>query len=265
VTERLTDLAAGDAIPDVRERIALGFAAAERRRHLAVPGGDVLEIDGLLLVLANVRDPAVNSVLVVSEPANPPKALADAMRAFAERGRPFGIDVEVGRHPGVDRAIREAGLTLLFTWQAFGVLLDRLPQPALPDGVTVEVVSDARGAAAIALIGQAAFGDGPEITEQFYAAASHGVDGSKTFVAWAGDEPVGMATAHGDGGAVGILGVAVMPAARRRDIATALTLIAARAFPGDLAWLHTEDVGARALYERLGFRSVADWAVSVRR
>ena len=42
----------------VGERIALGFAEAERQRRANVPGAEVLEIDGLLLAFANVPDPA---------------------------------------------------------------------------------------------------------------------------------------------------------------------------------------------------------------
>jgi hypothetical protein len=41
-------------------------------------------------------------------------------------------------------------------------------------------------------------------------------------------------------------------------------VIAARSFPADLAWLHTDDPQARSVYERLGFREVAQWEVWVR-
>ena len=73
-----------------------------------------------------------------------------------------------------------------------------------------------------------------------------------------------MAAAYLHAGAIGIFGVAVVPAARRRGIASALSVIAARAFPADLAWLHTNDAQARSVYERLGFREVAQWEVWVR-
>ena len=46
---------------DVGERIALGFAEAERKRRANVQGAEVLEVDGLLLAFANVPDPPVNS------------------------------------------------------------------------------------------------------------------------------------------------------------------------------------------------------------
>jgi DNA-binding IclR family transcriptional regulator len=64
------------------------------------------KIDGLLLAFANVPDPPVNATLVISEPSDAAAALTAAERAFRERRRPFGLDVAVGRHPSVDRAIR---------------------------------------------------------------------------------------------------------------------------------------------------------------
>jgi ribosomal protein S18 acetylase RimI-like enzyme len=248
----------------VGERIALGSVEAERQRRANVPGAEVMEIDGLLLAFANVPDPPVNSVLVISEPSDPPSALAAAEAEFRKRDRVFGMDVSVGRHPNVDRAVRSAGFSLLFSWSAMAVSVDELPERSFPEGVRVEPVSDARGAAAVATVDQVAFDDGPEIAERFYAPGSYGVDGARSFVAWEGDEPVGIAAAHLRDGAVGIFGVGVVPGARRRGIASALSVIAARAFPSDLAWLHAGDDDARAFYERLGFHEVVEWEVWVR-
>jgi GNAT superfamily N-acetyltransferase len=251
-------------VQDVGERIALGFADAERRRRINVPGAEVLEIDGLLLAFANVPDPPVNSVLVISEPTDPVASLTAAEDAFRERGRSLGVDVAIGRHPSVDRAIRQVGLTKLFAWPGMAVDVAELPLIQPPDGIHVEPVTDAQGAAAIAQVEQLGFGSEPEIAERFYAAASHGGENARSFVAWDDDEPVGMAAAYLHAGAIGIFGVAVVPPARRRGIASALSVIAARAFPADLAWLHTDDPQARSVYERLGFREVAEWEVWVR-
>ena len=254
----------GSARDDVGERIALGFAEAERQRRTNVEGAEVLEIDGLLLAFANVPDPPVNSVLVISEPRDPVAALESAERLFLERERSFGLDVAVGRHPSVDRAIRDLGFTRLFAWPGMAVRVDDLPALALPAGIRVEPVSDETGAAAVARVEQDGFGSEREIAERFYAAASYGGGGARSFVAWEGDAPVGMAAAYLHAGAIGIFGVAVVPSARRRGIATALSITAARAFPADLAWLHAGDDDARAVYERLGFREVAEWEVWVR-
>ena len=250
---------------DVQERIAIGFAEADRKRRANVNGAEVFEIDGLLLALANVSDPPVNAVHVLSEPADPVAAFTAAEHAFCERDRPIGVDVAVGRHPSVDDAIREIGLTRLFAWPGMAVDVAALPEAVLPDGIRAEPVTDERGAAAVAHVEQVGFGSEPEIAERFYAASSYPVEGGRSLVAWDGEDPVGMAAGYLHEGAIGIFGVAVVPAARRRGIASALSVMAARAFPADLAWLHTDDAQARSVYERLGFREVAQWEVWIRR
>jgi ribosomal protein S18 acetylase RimI-like enzyme len=253
---------------DVRERIALGFVEAERQRRANVPGAEVVEIDGLLLAFANVPDPPVNSALVISEPSDTPAALVRAEAEFRERGRVFGMDVAVGRHRSVDKAVRSAGFSLLFSWPAMAARIDDLPERHLPQGVRVEAVRDAQGGSAVArversLLQPSELRDGSGIAERFYGPGSYGVESARSFVAWEGNEPVGIASAHLRKGAVGIFGVGVVPGARRRGIASALSTIAARAFPADLAWLHAAE-GAQGMYAQLGFREVADWEVWVR-
>jgi ribosomal protein S18 acetylase RimI-like enzyme len=253
---------------DVGERIALGFVEAERQRRANLPGAEVIEVEGLLLAFANVPDPEVNSVLVISEPRDASHALAAAEAEFTGRDRVFGMDVAVGRHASVDRAIRSAGLSLLFSWPAMAVRIDDLPAPQLPEGVRVVTVADARGAEAVARVEVALLDPdelegGTDIAERFYGPASLGPNGGRTLVAYEGGEPVGIASAYFHEGAVGILGVGVVPDARRRGIASALSVMAARTFPADLAWLHAAE-GARDVYARLGFLVVAEWEVWVR-
>lgn len=255
-------------MPDAGERIALGFVEAERQRRANVSGAEVIEVQGLLLAFANVPDPPVNSALVISEPVDASRALAAAEAEFTARDRVFGMDVAVARHASVDRAIRAAGLSLLFSWPAMAVRVDDLPVPRLPEGVRVEPVTDGRGAAAVArvevaLIDPAESDGGSDVAERFYGPASLGAKGARTLVAYEGGEPVGIASAHLHQGAVGILGVGVIPDARRRGIASALSVMAARTFPADLAWLHAAE-GARDIYARLGFLEVTEWEVWVR-
>jgi GNAT superfamily N-acetyltransferase len=253
-------------VTDTGERIALGFVEAERQRRANVRGAEVMEIDGLLLAFANVPDPPVNSALVISQPSDPAATLVAAEAAFVARGRVFGMDVAKGRHPNVEEAVRSAGLSLLFTWPAMAAAVVELPERPLPEGVLVRLVRDARDAAAVARVEASLLDPGEDtaIAEEFYGPASLGGEGARTFVAWEGDEPVGIASAHPREGAVGILGVGVVPRARRRGIASALSVIAARAFPADLAWLHAAGE-ARSVYARLAFREVAEWEVWVRR
>ena len=201
---------------DVGERIALGFVEAERQRRANVPDAEVVEIDGLFLAFANVPDPEVNSALVISEPNDPSATLAKAETVFRERDRVFGMDVAAGRHPSVDEAVRSAGLSLLFSWPAMAARIDEIPERSQPEGVRVETVTDRQGASAVArversLIQPSELTDGPGIAERFYGPGLYGAEGARAFVAWEGDEPVGIASAHLRAGAVGILGVGASP------------------------------------------------------
>ena len=166
----------------------------------------------------------------------------------------------------MDRAIREIGLTRLFAWPGMAVDVADLPEAVLPDGIRVEPVTDERGAAAIAHVEQVGFDSEPEIAERFYAAASYGVEGGRSFVAWDGEDPVGMAAAYLSRAArSGSSASRWFPRPAVAGSRSALSAIAARAFPADLAWLHTDDPQARSVYERLGFREVAQWEVWIRR
>jgi hypothetical protein len=250
-------------LPSAAERLALGLVDAERKRRRNVRGAEILEIDGLVLALSNLPDPALNAVVVEREPADPVAALVKAHDAFAARSLSLGVDLQVGRHPALDRAVRAAGMRLILERPGMAVDLSALGDVAAPEGVAVRPVGDERGARALARVNVEAFGDDPDVSRDFYGAGAFGVPGSTSLVAWEGDDPVGIASGYLHEGAVGILGVGVVERARRRGIGGAITTTLARSFRGaDLAWLHPYDM-ARSLYESLGFREVARWEVWV--
>ena len=249
---------------DIAERIALGFVQAERARRSRVPGAEVVDLDGLVLAFANVADPELNTVLVERAPSDPRTALEEAERAFTARGREFGIDVAAGRHPAVDACLVQMHLELILERPGMAVPISDLPDRESPTSVRIEIVTDEAGALALAGADAEAFDSDREIDELFYAPAALGAPGGLSFVAWEGDVAVGSAAGYLHKGAVGVLGVGVVPHARRRGIGAALTLAAARAFPGaDLAWLHPSDK-ALHMYEQLGFKAVSNWQVWVR-
>ena len=82
------------------------------------------------------------------------------------------------------------------------------------------------------------------------------LDVAHVITATEGGKIVGVATGVPTGDAVGVFGVAVAPAARRRGIGAALTRAAACAREGsEIAWLSARGEAAH-VYERLGFRAV---------
>jgi len=249
---------------DVAERLALGVVAAERSRRINVEGAELLEIDGLVLALANLPDPALSSVVVRGEPIDAAGALEAAEIEFTSRGMQFGIDLQAGRHPSVDEAVRATGLERIT--ERPGMAID---PAALPDGpvsrdVIVREVDGARDVEALVQVGVLAFGDDPDVGRAFYGAGARGLPDARMFVAWAGADAIAIAAAYRDGTTTGVMGVGVVPSARGRGLGSAMTVLASRAFPeADLVWLHpTEE--ARSMYERLGFEVVSDWEVWVR-
>ena len=251
---------------DVADRVAASALEAERIRALTVEGGEVLEVEGLVVTLTNLPAPELNGVRVANAPVDPAGALAAAERLFLDRGhRFFGIEVEVGRHPTVEEAIRRAGLERVEAWPAMAVAVGGLPETPTPDGVTIRSVTDPSDLPAVRTIEVEAFGTASDVVDRFIGPgllADHHV---RAFTAWLDRDPVGEAFAYRTEATVGIFGVGVLAEARRRGIGAALTGAAARAFgeAADLAWLQPSTM-AEGLYERLGFRTVSRWEVWAR-
>jgi GNAT superfamily N-acetyltransferase len=248
---------------DVAERIALGVVDAERLRRERVVGAEVLEIDGYVLAFSNQPDPALNGVMVEREPQDPLGSLHLAEAECVRRGQPLGVNLQRGRHHRVDDAVRSLGLALLMERPAMAVNPAALPDAAPPSGAEIRPVTTDADVGALVAVGVVAFDDDPAVGSAFYGAGSRGVDRVRTFVAWEGDDPVGISAGYRVREAVSVMGVAVVPEARRRGFGAALTVHAARSFPSDLAWLHPSEM-ARPLYEGLGFSTVSDWEIWVR-
>ncbi|MFN8232393.1 MAG: hypothetical protein U0V56_02545 [Actinomycetota bacterium] len=140
--------------------------AGFRHRAESVAGGEVVQIDGLLLSLTNLPDASLNGTCVASEPADPGRALAAAEAAFRARGMPwFGLELERGEHPEVERAARDARLVHLFTRPALAVALDELRPAPDPEGIVIEPVEDPDGLAAMRAVEVEAFGTAPDVAE----------------------------------------------------------------------------------------------------
>jgi GNAT superfamily N-acetyltransferase len=252
---------------DLRERIVAAGLEGERVRAEVVEGGETLEVDGLLVSLSNLPASELNGTRVIREPDDAPTALDAARAVFRGRGHPFfGIEVEVGRHPAVEKAIRAAGLRRVDGWPTMAAPVALLPAEIAPVGVEIREVWHEEDLEAVRSVEVATFGTPRDIAERFVGVqmlADHRV---RMFTAWIDGEPVGEASAYLLHDTVGVFGVGVVEQARRRGIGAALTLRAGRAFGArtDLAWLQPSGM-ARRMYEGLGFRPVSDWEVWIAR
>lgn len=247
------------------ERLATAMVAAMRRRTLAVAGAEVLEVDGVLLLLTGLPDPSLNHCVVEREPADAVAALEGAEATFDERELGFGIRLEVGLHPSVDDAVRVRGLRRLFGRPIMTAPLGELPALAPPWEVEIVRAHADADLAALAAIEVESFGTPPAAAEGLLCRGLAELPGAALLLARLDGEPVGEAFGIRQDDTVGVFGVGVVPRARMRGIGGALTVEAARAvgLPGDTAWLFPSDL-ARPLYERLGFRPVLDEEVWIR-
>ena len=249
---------------DPAGRVAAGFVEAERRRALASPHGEVIEFDGVVMAFTNLADVSLNGGLVTGMPSDPAGTIAAAEAAAAERGQPLGLEVERGRFPGLEDALTMAGLTRLFTRPALTVDPASMVRPGRPAGLKVTAVVDAVGLAAMAPVESEAFGTDPEVARGLFSIGMVRDAETRAFVGMVDGDPVAQSIATHHERAIGVFGVGVRRAVRRRGIGAAMMMIAASAFPDvDLIWLHPTN-GARRMYERLGFGEVARWDVWTR-
>jgi GNAT superfamily N-acetyltransferase len=248
------------------DRVAAAYPEGLRRRALAVEGGEAVEVDGLVIGLTNLPAEELNSVGVLHEPADPASALEAAEEIFRSRGHPFfGIELEPGRFPALEAAVRETGLTLLLTRPAMAASVAGLRDVDVPDGVTIEVVGDRAALDDLRGVDFEAFGGDRAITDRFLSERWLGLDDFRSLLARDPAGPVGVATGLLLEDTVGVFGVGVVERARRHGVGAALTVRAARGLAdrADLAWLLPSDM-ARALYGRLGFRQVSTWEIWIR-
>ena len=248
---------------DLADRIVAAGLEGERVRAEVVEGGEVVEVADLLVSLSNLAAPELNGTRVIREPQDPAAALTAAREIFRTRGHPFfGIEIEVGRHPAVETAVRAAGLRRIDASQTLAAPVSGLPAELVPLGVEIRHVQEEHELDAVRTVEMAAFETPAEIAKGFVGRQMLEDGRVRMFTAWMDGEPVGEASAYLLDDTVGIFGVGVVESARRRGIGAALTLRAARAFDDrtDLAWLSPSDMAQR-MYERLGFRPVSDWEV----
>lgn len=244
--------------------MAAGFVEAEGRRALGAQRGEVVELDGVLMAFSNLADESLNGGLAFDAPTDPAAAIAAADAAASERGQPLGLEVERGRFPELEAALAAAGLTRLFSHPAMTAEPSALRRPLTPSGLHVLQVVDGAGLAAMAHIETDAFGTDPEVARGLLSTGMVRDPETRAFVGMLDREPAGQSIATHHNGAIGVFGVGVRSSVRRRGIGSAMTVVAASAFPdADLVWLHPTD-GARSMYERLGFREVAVWDVWTR-
>lgn len=176
-------------------RIEAGLIASWERLCGLLPDAAIYHHDGLVLALPGVGIPPINGVVPEPgvDPAHPAEAIEVLDGLCASHGARLLVDLAAGAHPGLEAALRQAGLRPGVRRRGMITTLDRQPVPppeamAVPAGARLR---DAVGDDVVALrrLEQECFGLAPVVAERFLPPAALDDPEYRTVVA----EPLGPA------------------------------------------------------------------------
>lgn len=245
------------------ERCAAGLHAHWRTQCEYVTSGEVADHGGLLITATRLPDETLNVAFAPGQVADPEGAVAWCLGWFAERGLRPGIELRIGHQHDIESLLAARGFTVVVRRPAMA-LHPIVPEVAA-DRCEVRLVRDETDLRAFQAIQADAFRMTPEVTEAFLPWRAVETPGIAFFLGWYDDVPCATAAATVSEHGVGIVGVATLPAYRRRGLGRLVTAAAARwgAEQGaDLAWLYPSPM-ARRMYEGLGFVALDETQVWV--
>lgn len=220
-----------------------------------VAGGEVAQRHGVLITATRLPDETLNVAFVPDGVADPDAALDWFIGWFRERGLRPGIELRAGRHPDLERRLAARNFSVVVRRPAMILRPIGVTDAPVPRVRVLEVADDA-DLAAFQAVQADAFGITPDVVAAFLPRRAIETPGVRFFLArHDGVACATSATVVSEHGA-GIVGVATLPAYRRRGIGRAVTAAALRwgaAAGAPLAWLYPSEM-AVGLYSGLGFR-----------
>ena len=245
---------------DLTERTQAAFADAcqEQGRLRRPSGGDATDLPGIRLWSAGIAAPALNGGAVDDAAA---VDIATVSAWFAARAVPWGVLVPVGMHWAYGRHLMTKALMALERHEA-------VAGPQVP-GVVVRPATPADLADVLAVDAEAFGVEDPEVQRRWVA--PHLTAFSVTTVVGELDGTV-VGTAYAvrsdgrAGAALSIGGVAVLPPARGRGVAAAMSaaLVTRGLETGaELIHLSPDTEAAARVYARLGFTEVGGMEIYV--
>lgn len=213
-------------------------------------------MDGLVVCLTGAPAAPFNPTLVEGRVQDPASALAIAEALYPPH---IGFGIEV--HPALDGEVRLAalawGLQLLETDPVLVVEPSSVASPPLPEGLSIERVTEPSVLDDVVRVDVAAFGGEAEVTRAFMPDAILSDPTHHTYAGRMDGQVVAAVEVSVQEGVIGVFGVATVPEARRRGIGSAMTAHAVREHAGeaDLATLSASAMGVE-VYERLGFETI---------
>jgi ribosomal protein S18 acetylase RimI-like enzyme len=247
------------------EAADLNFIEFNRHGARTTRGGLVHEEDGLVFFMPGHRFPVgFTGVMRIEPRVAPGEAIERARAFFAPRDRGYTHVLMLHRDGDLAGALEASGASALS--RSPGMVCDRrLPDVALPAGVTIEQVADAAGVRTfgeISGLAYASMGLPPEVGLKHFAAdASLLQPHIAAFLARLDGTPVGAAMCLVSHGVAGIYWVGTVPEARGRGIAEACTRSATNAgfdAGARFAALQASAMG-EPIYRRMGYREVTHY------
>lgn len=270
VLDLIATAAAADGQPAVSEQGRLHVRTGRREgvRHLLLRSGEDLAGYGQIEDTDPVEAPAAEFVVHPDHRLHGHgRALGEAllaasghrMRAWAHGGHPAARHLSVQLGLKLFRELRQLRMPLAPGGAG-------LPEPVLPEGVTVRTFRPGQDDADWLALNAAAFAHHPEqgsLTQRDLddRKAEPWFDPAGFFLAFRGPRLVGFhwTKVHDDLGLGEVYVVAVAPGEQGSGLGRALTAIglrhlaAARALPGALLYVDADNPAALAVYDRLGF------------
>lgn len=238
---------------------AIALAQSWLRIGNTLPGGWARVEGGVTAAVTGIPVPYLNGVFVIDGSRD---RVASMLEAVAATGLPHCLLLRPEIAGSMGALATRRGMTR--TADVPLMVLDgieAMPQPASPLGLTIRRLQPEE-AAVHAHTAAAGFEAPEEVFLRLMTPQMLRFDGARCYIGEVAGEPV--ATGYGElspGGGVGIFNIATIHRFRGRGFGSAVTaraLADAAADGATWAWLQSTEDGYH-VYERLGFRTAADW------
>ena len=229
----------------------------------------VTRAGGAVAILSGLPFDWFNQVLVEHEQASPDAVLAGVAQA-REQGDRVVVRLRDGIDDGLILALVEAGLgsgegaTLTPGMVAFPIDHDAIARHVAP-ALDIRRVTDAPGIDVHRRVVTAGFGTDPAVARGTACPDLLDRPECVIYVGYADGVPVVSGLGWRTGRTIGVYSIATIASARRRGYGAAMTARVVAdgvAAGGDVAALQASEMG-RPIYERLGFRTVVQYAAYV--
>lgn len=246
---------------DALLRADLNYAEAQRE-FTRRGGGVVLDEGGVLCFAGGHPMPVlVNGVIRIDPQVTADEVLARARSFFRVHRRGFSVLMRGSPDADLGAAAEAAGMVAMGDPPGM-ILPARLPDPPVPDGITVRRVANAADVAAFAQVqgeAYATYGMPADVAPTVFARRESAVAPHLVaFLALDGDTPVAGALTIVTHGVSGVYWVGTVPAARGRGLAALVTTLAGNAgfdLGAQMGALQASVMG-EPVYRRLGWTAV---------